>query len=35
MLSGESLCASNAFDARGYIDYPAYEVQEADQACVD
>jgi len=24
-----------AFDARGYIDYPAYEVQEADQACVD
>src|ERR1700747_2677929 len=24
-----------AFDARGYIDYPAYEVQEADQTCVD
>ena len=24
-----------AFDARGNIDYPAYEVQEADQACVD
>jgi N-ethylmaleimide reductase len=24
-----------AFDARGYTDYPAYEVHEADQACVD
>src|SRR6202162_33466 len=23
------------FDARGYTDYPAYEVHEADQACVD
>ena len=24
-----------AFDARGYTDYPAYEIHEADQACVD
>jgi N-ethylmaleimide reductase len=24
-----------AFDARGYTDYPPYEVHEADQACVD
>ena len=24
-----------AFDARGYTDYPAYEVHEADRACVD
>ena len=24
-----------AFDARGYTDYPAYEVHESDQACAD